>query len=147
MGLFDRFLKSFDDKVQDAINQINGMNLGVRSLDAKIDGKFVTLTGDAPSLEVKAKVMEVFNQLVETDNTLNTIRVEEAAAPEAAPEPEQAPPPEERVYEVVAGDTLSKIAKEFYGDAMQYMKIFEANRDILDNPDLIKVGQKLKIPE
>jgi LysM repeat protein len=145
MGLFDRFMKSFDDKVQDALNQINGMNLGVRSLDAKIDGKFVTLTGDAPSLEVKAKVMEVFNQLVETENTLNTIRVEEAAAPE--PEPEQAPPPEERIYEVVAGDTLSKISKEFYGDAMQYMKIFEANRDILDNPDLIKVGQQLKIPE
>ena len=145
MGLFDRFLRSFDDKVQDAINQVNGMNLGVRSLDAKIDGKFVTLTGDAPSLEVKAKVMEAFNQLVETENTLNTIRVEEPPAPEPAPAPVEEP--EERIYEVVSGDTLGKISKEFYGDAMQYTKIFEANRDILDNPDLIKVGQKLRIPE
>lgn len=50
------------------------------------------------------------------------------------------------VHEVVSGDTLGKIAKEYYGDASKYPKIFEANRDQLDNPDLIKVGQKLKIP-
>jgi len=52
-----------------------------------------------------------------------------------------------QVYEVVAGDTLGAIAKRYYGNAGQYMKIFEANRDILDNPNLIKVGQKLTIPE
>jgi nucleoid-associated protein YgaU len=49
-------------------------------------------------------------------------------------------------HTVVSGDTLSKIAKNCLGDPMQYPKIFEANRDILDNPDMIKVGQKLKIP-
>jgi nucleoid-associated protein YgaU len=49
-------------------------------------------------------------------------------------------------HEVKAGDTLSAIAKQYYGDASLYMKIFEANRDILQNPNLIKVGQKLKIP-
>ena len=48
---------------------------------------------------------------------------------------------------VDAGDTLGAIAQKYYGKASEYMKIFEANRDILDNPDLIKVGQKLKIPE
>ncbi|MCM2316244.1 MAG: LysM peptidoglycan-binding domain-containing protein, partial [Thermoanaerobaculia bacterium] len=47
----------------------------------------------------------------------------------------------------VSGETLSKISKKYYGDATKYMKIFEANKDILKNPDLIKVGQKLKIPE
>ena len=52
-----------------------------------------------------------------------------------------------KVYEVVGGDTLSKIAKKFYGDANKYMKIFEANKDQLKDPDKIKVGQKLKIPE
>jgi nucleoid-associated protein YgaU len=51
------------------------------------------------------------------------------------------------MYEVVAGDTLGAIAQKYYGKASEYMKIFEANRDILENPDLIKVGQKLKIPE
>lgn len=55
-----------------------------------------------------------------------------------------APP---RIHEVVAGDTLSKLAKRFYGDAGQYAKIFEANRDQLKDPNVIKPGQKLKIPE
>jgi len=50
------------------------------------------------------------------------------------------------VHEVVSGDTLGKIAKEYFKDASKYTKIFEANRDQLSNPDLIKVGQKLKIP-
>ena len=49
-------------------------------------------------------------------------------------------------YEVKSGDTLSKIAKEFYGDASLYPQIFEANRDQLVNPDKIRVGQKLRIP-
>jgi len=52
-----------------------------------------------------------------------------------------------KVYEVVAGDTLSKIAKKHYGDANKYMKIFDANKDQLSDPDKIKVGQKLKIPD
>ena len=143
MGFFDRFKKSFDDQVQEAITQINGMNLGTTDLGAKVDGKFVTLTGEAPDMGVKAKVMEVFNGLVESENTLNAIRIAEAAAPE----PEPAPEPEETIYEVVSGDTLGGIAQTFYGKASLYMKIFEANRDILDNPDLIKVGQKLRIPK
>ncbi len=49
-------------------------------------------------------------------------------------------------YTVKAGDTLSKIAKEHLGDANAYMQIFEANRDQLKDPDLIKPGQVLKIP-
>ena len=52
----------------------------------------------------------------------------------------------ERIYEVKSGDTLSKIAKQEYGDANAYMTIFEANRDILHNPNMIQPGQKLKIP-
>ncbi len=51
------------------------------------------------------------------------------------------------VYEVEPGDSLSKIAKKFYGDAMRYKEIFDINTDILSNPDLIKVGQILKMPE
>ncbi len=44
------------------------------------------------------------------------------------------------------GDSLSKIAKRVYGDAQQWHKIHEANRDIIDNPDLIHPGQVLKLP-
>jgi nucleoid-associated protein YgaU len=51
-----------------------------------------------------------------------------------------------KTYTVKAGDTLSKIAKQHLGDANAYMKIFEANRDKLSNPDLIKPGQVLTLP-
>lgn len=49
-------------------------------------------------------------------------------------------------YTVKSGDTLSKIAKDHLGDAKAYMKIFEANKDQLSDPDTIKPGQVLKIP-
>jgi nucleoid-associated protein YgaU len=47
---------------------------------------------------------------------------------------------------VQAGDTLSKISKQFYGDANKYMEIFKANQDQLTDPNKIQVGQTLKIP-
>lgn len=53
----------------------------------------------------------------------------------------------ERVYVVVQGDSLSKIAKKFYGNANSWKRIFEVNRDVIDNPDLIQPGWKLRIPE
>lgn len=49
-------------------------------------------------------------------------------------------------YTVQSGDTLSKIAKQVYGDANQYHAIFNANTDKLDNPDRIQVGQELTLP-
>ncbi|MCC6419223.1 MAG: LysM peptidoglycan-binding domain-containing protein [Gemmataceae bacterium] len=64
-----------------------------------------------------------------------------APAPEAAPEP--AP---EQTYTVADGDTLSAIAAHYYGSADEWPRIFEANRDQLDNPDLIYPGQMLRIP-
>lgn len=51
-----------------------------------------------------------------------------------------------KVYVVVSGDSLSKIAKREYGNANEWKRIFEANRDILNDPDKIFPGQKLKIP-
>jgi nucleoid-associated protein YgaU len=61
-------------------------------------------------------------------------------------EPPPAPKPELKTYTVVSGDSLSKIAKKFYGDATHWQRIFEANKDIIKNPDLIHPGQVLKIP-
>jgi len=66
-----------------------------------------------------------------------------AAPAAAAPAPA---PAAARTYTVKPGDTLSKIAKEMLGSANAYMKIFEANKDQLTNPDLIKPGQVLRIP-
>lgn len=56
------------------------------------------------------------------------------------------PEPEAQFYTVQSGDTLGKIAKQFYGDASQYNKIFEANTPMLQDPDKIFVGQNLRIP-
>ena len=60
----------------------------------------------------------------------------------SSPSPESA----EQTYTVEKGDSLSKIAKRVYGDAQQWRRIHEANRDIIDNPDLIHPGQVLKLP-
>jgi nucleoid-associated protein YgaU len=54
----------------------------------------------------------------------------------------------EETYTVVAGDSLSKIAKRFYGDGNDWRRIYEANREVIGaNPDLIRPGQKLRIPK
>lgn len=55
-------------------------------------------------------------------------------------------PSAQRVYVVVSGDSLSKIAQREYGNANQWNRIYEANRDILKDPDKIFPGQKLRIP-
>ena len=55
-------------------------------------------------------------------------------------------PTTERTYTVKKGDSLSKIAKREYGDAQQWRRIFEANRNLIDNPDLIYPGQVLRLP-
>ena len=52
-----------------------------------------------------------------------------------------------QTYTVVKGDSLSKIAKQVYGKASLWRKIYEANQDQIKNPDLIQPGQKLKIPK
>ena len=65
------------------------------------------------------------------------------------PTGQENPPAEDpyaQYYVVQKGDSLSKIAEEFYGDKMLYPKIFEANRNLLSDPDKIKPGQKLRIP-
>jgi nucleoid-associated protein YgaU len=57
-----------------------------------------------------------------------------------------APPAGGQTYTVVKGDSLSKIAKRYYGDAQQWRRIYEANKDEIKNPDLIYPGQTFRIP-
>ena len=156
MGLFG---KSLEEKTAEAVKNLRGTIKGLKSLDAVVEGKTVTLTGEAADMETKGKVMAEFNKLVETENTLNKIRLAQApaaaAAPPAAaavvtggvPAPTAAATAAPKVHVVEKGDTLGAIAKKYYGKASAYTKIFEANRDVLDDPDKIKPGQKLRIPD
>lgn len=64
----------------------------------------------------------------------------------ASTAPTVATPPAAKTYTVARGDSLSKIAKHIYGNANRWRDIFEANRDQLDDPDLIQPGQVLKLP-
>jgi len=119
------------------------MNLGIDNFNADVDGELVTITGNAPSQEaVEKATLACGNQkgIAQVDCQLAV-----AAAPAA--EASAAPVEESQFYTVKSGDTLSKIAKEFLGSANAYMKIFEANRPMLENPDKIYVGQTLRIPK
>ena len=69
----------------------------------------------------------------------------ESGSSSTAPKPAE-PTPTVKTYEVKKGDSLSKIAKHEYGNANDWRKIFEANRDIIKDPDVIFPGQTLKIP-
>lgn len=160
MGLFG---KSLEEKTAEAVKSLRGSIKGLKSLDAVVEGKVVTLTGEAESIEAKGKAMAEFNKLVETENTLNKIKLAQAPVAAQAPVPAAAPvvtagapaqtaaaaaaPAAEKIHVVEKGDTLGAIAKKYYGKAGAYMKIFEANKDILTDPDKIKPGQKLRIPD
>jgi nucleoid-associated protein YgaU len=96
------------------------------------DGK-ATIRGKCPSQEEKEKVLLAVGNVAGVSQVDDQITVERSSA-------------ESAFYTVVAGDTLSKIAKARYGDAKKYPVIFEANRPLLTDPDKIYVGQTLRIP-
>jgi nucleoid-associated protein YgaU len=60
--------------------------------------------------------------------------------------PTEPTPPAARDYTIKSGDSLSKIAKQFYGNAADWQKIYQANKDTIKDPNLIHPGQKIKIP-
>jgi len=84
-------------------------------------------------------------------NTFSKSEPAAAAEPPSTEGPEsaevEATEGKARTYTVLSGDTLWKIAERMYGNGSQYMKIFEANTDLLESPDRIFPGQELKIPE
>jgi nucleoid-associated protein YgaU len=156
MGLFG---KSFEEKVQSALENVRSQFPG-SSINASTQDEVVTLTGHATDLDTKTRIIAAFNQAVETKNTINQLTIPNTAA--SANHATAAQPTrgttlgtsatgvtsatEHRMHEVASGDTLSALAKRYYGDASKYQKIFDANRDQLHDPDKIRVGQKLKIP-
>ena len=146
MGLFDfakdvgRRLFDTDAEAADNIKQNLEVKLhGLSNLEVEFDDGTVTICGDCVSPAVRERAILLAG---------NTQGVEKVVADDLrAPEPKPEEPEEKaEVYEIVSGDTLGAIAKRYYGNPSKYMKIFEANKDIISDPNKIYPGQKIRIP-
>jgi nucleoid-associated protein YgaU len=114
---------------------INTLGLTVTALTVTFDGAtgIAKVYGVAKDQETKEKV------ILAAGNVYSVAGVEDNMSVDLSQPPA-------KFYTVVKGDTLSKIAKEFYGNANEYPRIFEANKPMLTHPDKIYPGQNLRIP-
>ncbi|MDR3416290.1 MAG: peptidoglycan-binding protein LysM [Nevskia sp.] len=165
MGLFS-FVKAVGEKlaggqplsVESLIEHIKALNLKIDKLFVSWDGSTCILFGEVPDQAEKEKAILAVGNLDGVHQVVDKLKVVEGAAAAgttvaaAAPEvvdPAKEPPgqTEAQFYTVKSGDTLSKIAKEHYGDANKYPAVFEANKPMLKSPDRIFPGQVLRIPK
>ncbi|MBA3515981.1 MAG: LysM peptidoglycan-binding domain-containing protein [Pyrinomonadaceae bacterium] len=156
MGLFDKMFgrgasdaqqheqrfNTLKQKYQSVLNAADQQKIQFQNLHVKDDKLFIKAT--APSEDAKAKFWDQIKLVnpnaddITADINVDTSRAMGAAAGGGGKSGE--------TYTVKAGDNLSKISKQFYGDGNEYMRIFYANRDKLRDPDMIQVGQQLTIP-
>ena len=142
-------LEELKNKYQAALQTIKQRGVVLSHLHVQDNKLFIQ--GSAPSEEIKN---EVWNQIKAADPQYSDLTCD-LKVDSSLPQPQAAAAAAGasggstgggRTYTVKSGDTLSKIAKEFYGNANDYNKIFEANKDQLSSPDRINAGQELKIP-
>jgi nucleoid-associated protein YgaU len=114
---------------------VRTQKLDATGLTVTFDGASSTVTvyGVAPDQATREKIVLCCGNVAGVAAVKDMMSVDRSA-------------PEAQYCTVASGDTLSKIAKQFYGNANDYMKIFESNRPMLANPDRIYPGQKLRIP-
>ena len=141
MGLFD-FVKDIGNKIFSQEDEapvkikqhIEESNPGIKDLDIQFSDGTVSMSGEADSAEAMEKAVLMAGNI----QGVSDVAADNLSSPPAAQKVEY--------YTIVKGDTLSAIAKRHYGDASQYPRIFEANREVIKDPDLIFVGQKIRIP-
>jgi len=136
MGLFD-FIKDAGKKMDDHFDlakEVYETGIEVEDLDIKHDQGVVKVYGKVKNQEDREKVVLALGNIEGVEKVDDFLFVEN-------------PQPEGQFHTVVSGDTLGKIAKTYHGNAMKYMAIFEANKPMLKNPDLIYPGQVLRIPK
>jgi len=119
--------------LQDKYNELvtAAQTAGVAGLQVREQDNVLYIDGQAPSEEVKKQLWDIYNK-IDPDYRAGDLVLNITTAEGAATE-----------YEVRAGDNLSKIGKQF---GVSWQKIYEANKDVISNPDLIQPGWKLKIP-
>lgn len=139
----DRF-EQLKMKYQSVLNFIQSNSIQLQNLN--MEGDKLLIRATAPSADAKNRV---WDQIKLVDPNFSSDLIADIQAPAAAAAAAGGAPSTHaaRTYTVQGGDSLSKISKQFYGDANKYMKIFEANKDKLADPDKIKPGQELVIPE
>ena len=108
----------------------------ITNLQVEYKNNVVTLRGNCDSQATREKAVLL------AGNIKGVAKVEDLLSSPPAP-----PKEETTFYTIKKGDTLSKIAKAFYGNAMKYPVIFEANREVIKNADLIYPGQVIRIPK
>jgi hypothetical protein len=144
-------LEQMKQKYASVLNLIN--QTGVRLSHMHIQDNKFFLQGAAGSEQIKNRIWDQIKLVnpaaddITCDLTVDPSVAPVAAAAAASASGGASSGGKGRTYTVAAGDSLSKIAKNFYGNAGQYMKIFDANKDKLTDPDKIKVGQELVIPD
>jgi nucleoid-associated protein YgaU len=126
-------LEQLKAKYSSVLNFIN--QSGARLTHVHMQDNKLYIEGGCGSEAIKNKI---WDQVKLADPTYSDLTLNLTVDPSLAPK--------EQVYTVAAGDSLSKIAKQFYGNSNEYMKIFNANRDKLSDPNAIKPGQQLVIP-
>ncbi len=141
MGLFDfvvnqgkKLFGAGDDPADKIKQEIEATNPGIKNLGVEFKDGQVKLSGEAITPEAMEKAVLMAG---------NVQGVEKVSADQV-----QAPPQTGNVeyYTIQSGDNLSSIAKKFLGSASAYTRIFEANREVIKDPDKIYVGQKIRIP-
>jgi len=129
----EKFRKSVANAAEGIKDRIQGHKTAVDDLHVEEENGKVVLKGRAKSQAEAEKAIIAAGNTPGIGEVESHIEVEEAA-------------PEATFYTVVSGDSLSKIAKQHYGDAMKYPVIFDANKPMLSDPDKIYPGQTLRIP-
>jgi nucleoid-associated protein YgaU len=141
------FGKSNEEKEQEKaaliMGHIKSYGFNTTNLNVVVEGETVILTGSVDTTADKNRIIVSAGNVEGISKVEDRLSVKEKVA---AAEPEKEPEPEKQFYTVVAGDTLSKIAKQVYGNANKYPVIFEANKPMLKHPDKIYPGQVLVIP-
>ncbi len=154
MGLFDfvkdighKLFTSDADAAKAITDHINANNPGIDSLSVIFkDGK-ATIIGITKSEEAAQKAVLMAGNVKGVDEVISKIDIlADDAAEDTAPR-QLTEPDDVDFYIIKSGDTLSKIAREVYGNANLYNKIFEANREVIKDPNLIFPGQKIRIPK
>ncbi len=139
----DRF-EQLKMKYQSVLNFIQSQ--GVQLQNVNMEGDKLLIRASAPSADLKNRVWDQIKLVDPSASDLIADIQAPSAAAAAAASAGGSSSSAARTYTVQAGDSLSKISKQFYGDANKYMKIFEANKDKLTDPNKVNVGTELLIP-